>query len=223
MAISNSFNDAAYDYLYLLEKGYPRKAIIKLIGDRYSLSGTERTLLYRGLATAENRSARASSLLEENGIKNKNLYIDGYNVLITIGSYLNGSLVFIANDHFLRDASEIHGKVFRTELFDRGIILIIDYLQKAEAGSAQFYLDRPVSKSGLLAGRVNQMLEEKSFPGKALTVRSPDYELKRLESGIVCTSDSTIIEKTNGKLFDLARHTLAYHFNPNFLDLGKLV
>jgi hypothetical protein len=222
MVISNEFNDAARDYLYLLEKGYPQKAIIKLIGDRYSLSGTERTLLYRGLTTAANRTYRASLLLDEAGIKQKSLYIDGYNVLITIGSYLNGSLVFIANDNFLRDASEIHGKVFRTELFDRGILLIIDYLKQADAGSAHFYLDRPVSKSGILAARVNQLLEEHSFPGGALTVRSPDYELKQLGSGIVCSSDSTIIDKTQRKLFDLARNTLSYHFSPGFLDLGKL-
>jgi hypothetical protein len=135
---------------------------------------------------------------------------------------LNGSLVFIANDSFLRDASEIHGKVFRTELFDRGILLIIEYLKQAGAGSAHLYLDRPVSKSGILAARVNQLLEENSFPGAATTVRSPDYELKQLESGIVCSSDSAIIDKTKRKLFDLARHTLAHHFSPNFLDLGEL-
>ena len=222
MVISNEFDDAAHDYLYLLEKSYPQKAIIKLIGDRYSLSGTERTLLYRGLTTAAHRSARAKLLVDEAGIIGKSLYIDGYNVLITIGSYLNGSLVFIANDHFLRDASEIHGKVFRTELFDRGIQLIIDYLKHAGAGSACFYLDRPVSKSGILAARVNQMLEENSFPGEALTVRSPDYVLKQLESGIVCTSDSTIIDKTQRKIFDLARNSLVHHFNPNFLDLGEI-
>jgi hypothetical protein len=222
MAISINFSDAAHDYLYLLERDYPQKAIIKLIGDRYSLSGTERTLLYRGLTTAENRAARAGSILAEAEIKGKSLYIDGYNVLITIGSYLNGSLVFIANDHFLRDASEIHGKVFRTELFDRSILLILDYLKHSGAGSAHFYLDSPVSKSGILAARVNQMLKEYPFPGEALTMKSPDYQLKQLESGIVCTSDSSIIDKTQRKLFDLARNTLAHHFNPSFLKLGDL-
>jgi hypothetical protein len=222
MVLSNEFNDAARDYLYLLEKNFPQKAIIKLIGDRYSLSGTERTLLYRGLTTTANRHARTKLILDEAGIRKKRLYIDGYNVLITIGSYLNGSLVFIANDNFLRDASEIHGKVFRSELFDRGILLIIEYLKQAEAGSAHFYLDRPVSKSGILAARVKQMLEEHSFPGGASTVRSPDYQLKQLESGIVCTSDSTIIDRTQRKLFDLARHTLVYHFTPDFLNLAIL-
>ena len=219
MVLSLPFREAARDYLYLLEKNYPQKAIIKIIGDRYSLTGTERTLLYRGLTTSNNKTRRAGLLWNVANIKQEELHIDGYNVLITIGSYLNGNLVFIANDNFLRDASEIHGKVFRTSLFDRSISLLLEYLKHIEIKTIHFYLDQPVSKSGELANKIHSLMQKAGFKGSSSTVASPDYMLKNLDDGIVCTSDSTIIDHTQRGLFDLARHTISHHFDPDFLDL----
>ncbi len=221
MDLSPQFIEAASDYLYLLEKNFPQKAIIKLIGDRYSLSGVERTMLYRGLTTTDNKSRRSVLLIDEDDIGSKDLHIDGYNVLITIGTYLNGNAVFLSNDNYLRDASEVHGKVFRTALFDRSIQLILDYLIKMKVKSAQFYFDAPVSKSGILAAKVKEMLRNIDLPGDAITANSPDYILKNMEDGVVCTSDSTIIDHTHRSLFDLARQTISYHFKPNFLNLYR--
>ncbi|HHN48821.1 MAG TPA: DUF434 domain-containing protein, partial [Bacteroidales bacterium] len=39
--LSDNFLQSAADYLYFLNRNYPQKALIKLIGDRYQLSGTE--------------------------------------------------------------------------------------------------------------------------------------------------------------------------------------
>ena len=104
MILTENFKNAIYDYIYFLEKEYPQKAILKLIGDRYLLSGIQRTMLYRGITTKENSLKRTSKLITENLLSNQILHIDGYNVLITIGSYLNGNTVFVSNDNFLRDA-----------------------------------------------------------------------------------------------------------------------
>ncbi|MEA3478962.1 MAG: DUF434 domain-containing protein [Bacteroidota bacterium] len=222
MELSSQFNEAAVDYLYLLEKKYPQKAIIKLIGDRYTLPGKERTILYRGLTTNGNKKFRANRLLSETDLINQDIHIDAYNVLITIGSYLNGSLVFVANDNYLRDASEIHGKVFRTSLFDRGILMIIDFLNSLNVCSVHFYFDKPVSKSGIISSKVNKILSDQGIEGDSRTVDSPDYVLKHLENGVVCSSDSTIIDNTPGNLFDLARQTLIFHFKPDFLNLYNI-
>jgi len=222
MDLSPQFISAANDYLYLLEKKYPQKAVIKLIGDRYSLSGVERTMVYRGLTSSENKTYRSAVLLHEQDIKAKTLHIDAYNVLITIGSYLNGSLVFVANDNYLRDASEVHGKVFRKSLYERGIQLLIEYLIARQVYSVQFYFDKPVSQSGVLASKLKNSLHSSGLRGSAQTVNSPDYILKNLDNGIVCSSDSTIIDMSKRKLFDLARQALLYHFNTDFLNLYEV-
>ncbi|MCK4406743.1 MAG: DUF434 domain-containing protein, partial [Bacteroidales bacterium] len=220
MNFSKDFQTAVNDYLLLLDKKYPQKAILKLIGDRYALNGTERSMLYRGITTSKNAEKRAKKLISEKNIINQPIHIDGYNVLITIGSYLNGNLVFIGNDRYLRDASEIHGKIFRTELFERAVILILVYLEKLKVSEINFYLDQPVSFSGKLSQKINKIIKDYYLTGKAEVYNSPDYILKNIEEGFVATTDSTIIDKAKLNIFDIARNTIKYHFNPNFIDMG---
>jgi len=47
--------------------------------------------------------------------------------------------------------------------------------------------------------------------------------LKNIEEGFVATSDSNIIDKAKVNIFDLARYTIFYHFNPNFIDMGLFI
>ena len=223
MNFSKDFQTAVNDYLLLLDKKYPQKAILKLIGDRYALNGTERSMLYRGITTSKNAEKRAKKLISEKNIINQPIHIDGYNVLITIGSYLNGNLVFIGNDRYLRDASEIHGKIFRTELFERAVILILVYLEKLKVSEINFYLDQPVSFSGKLSQKINKIIKDYYLTGKAEVYNSPDYILKNIEEGFVATTDSTIIDKAKLNIFDIAQNTIKYHFNPNFIDMGLFI
>jgi hypothetical protein len=220
---SGPFNSAVRDYLFMLESHYPQKAILKLVGDRYALSGVERTLLYRGICT----STSANKRLKNQRIAPLNarsiLHIDTYNVVLTIGSYLNGSRVFIAVDGFLRDASEIHGKAFRRELFDRSLLLMLDYLKAYKVKNVFFYLDRPVSHSGATAARINVLLEHYGFKGSATVHDSVDFILKRVEKGICVTSDSAIIDNALVPVYDLARKILEYHFAPKYYDLSVIL
>ncbi len=47
---TEKFKDAVRDYRFLLDRSYPQKASIKLVGDRNQLTGQERSLLYRGVS-----------------------------------------------------------------------------------------------------------------------------------------------------------------------------
>jgi len=219
MIVSENFVFAIKNYKYLLEEGFPQRAIIKLVGDRFKLSSVERTILYRGICTDKNASHRKSKLAFTKDIQNKSIHIDGYNVLITIGSYLNGSLVFIGNDNFLRDASEVHGKVFRTELLQRAIVLTFDYLKKNKVSGLHFYLDKPVSNSGKLSAKLNKTIQEYNLSGSSKTQASPDYALKQIKQGIIATSDSNIIDKCMVPVLDLARKILTHNFKPKYLNL----
>lgn len=217
--ISKKFKFAKRDYLYLLERSFPQKGIIKLIGDRYKLSGTERTMLYRGITTKENTVHRKHKIAHVKDVKSSDLIIDGYNVMITIGNYLNGNTLFISNDGFLRDAAEMHGKVFRKVLMEKVMKLIIEDLRYLRIKNCIFYFDKPVSKSGELAARMSEQLIHAGIKGRAETADSPDYLLKRTKTGYIATSDSSIIDKSNVKVFDMARHVVARKFKPAFIDI----
>jgi len=218
-ALSENFKNAAYDYLMLLNKNYPQKAILKLIGDRYMLSGNERSMLFRGLAQVSLANERMKKICPPENLDGQPLAIDTYNVLITIGSYLNGNMVFISNDGMLRDASEIHGKVFRSQIVIRAMMLLFEFLKTTKVQEITFLVDSPVSHSGKLCADLNNLLHENKFHGSALTIQSPDFRLKEIAVGIIATSDSAVIDKTTQKVFDLPVNVLRFHFDPEFIDL----
>ena len=219
---SPNFHAAAHDYLYLLNRNYPQFTLIKLVGDRYQLSGVERSMLYRGVSSSVDAAKRRSKLINNLSSDLEPLSIDACNVLITLGSYLNGNIVFISNDDFLRDASEIHGKVFRTSLIERSLDLVFKYLLHHGIKNVRFYIDSPISFSGKLCERINHTLSELDMEGFAQTHTSPDHILKNLNEGILATSDSVIIDITPLPVIDLPKNILEFHFHPGFVDLGTL-
>jgi hypothetical protein len=46
--MSDAFINACHDYYYLLNRHFPERGVLKLVGDRYRLDGDQRTVLYRG-------------------------------------------------------------------------------------------------------------------------------------------------------------------------------
>jgi hypothetical protein len=213
------FTEAAKDYLLLLEKKYPQKAILNLVGDRYKLSGLERSMLYRGITTHLNARSHSAKQVGAEAIPGNQLHIDGYNCLISIGSYLNGNLVFLSNDKFLRDAAEMHGKVFRSILFDKAILLIFSFLDKLRPSGVQFYLDEPVSHSGDHCKKINELIAHYNLSGHADTYKAPDYHLKKIEFGLLATSNSGIIAKCLVPVVDLPALVIHYHYHKTILDI----
>ncbi len=214
-----NFGDAATDYLYFLDRRYPQKASLKLIGDRYRLSGIERSMLFRGISTSGIARTRNKKLVSDECVSGNWLMIDVYNTLITLGSYLNGNVVFISNDGIIRDASEVHGKIFRSELLQRSVNLLFGYLCHKRPKGIRFFIDSPISFSGLLAEQLNKKLNEVGIEGNAELHHSADYQLTHLVSGILATSDSNILDKTSLPALDLAGTVLYFHFEPDLYDL----
>jgi len=220
---SESFQPAIQDYILLLERKYSQKSILKLVGDRYKLNRTERSMLYHGIASNAENISRPRKLIHGNSIQNQLLYIDGFNQILTIASYLNGNLVYISTDNLLRDASEIHGKVFRKELLERSLNLILEYCNSLKLNNLILYIDKQVSNHKKLVETLSCISLSKSFIIEVKISNQVDLELKKLKDGIIATSDSQIIDKSKQKIFNLAYHTLKFHFNPNFFDLGSMI
>ena len=219
-SLSPKFEKAVADYFYLLEKGYPQKSILKIVGNRYQLVSTERSMLYRGVVTRAERDLRKVKKLRELPA-GSNLTIDGYNVIRTMGSYLTGKPVFVSMDGFLRDAAEMHKSTLKKKILDRTLEMLFNYLHSVAPQHVVIYLDEPISKSGELSARLNKLFKQAGLTGNALTTRSPDYHLKEVENGIICTADSAVIDSCKVPVFDLAKAILNLTFQPKFINLEK--
>ena len=219
---SENFLIALNDYEAFLSKNYPQKAILKLVGDRYKLTGTERTMLYRGTASKENAERRFYKLVSVANLKGEILHIDALNQLLTISAYLLGSPVFLCKDGFLRDASELHGKAIEALLPIRAFEIVMAYLSKIENSGMTFYFDIQVDGCKEYCDKLIQKIPDFIIQPEIILSKKVDNDLICLQEGIISTSDSAIIDKSQLSVFDLARNTLEYHFWPEFFDLKRI-
>jgi hypothetical protein len=219
MQLSTSFKSAVEDYLFLMNKGYPQKATLKLVSDKYLLNSIERSMLFRGVISEGDIEERLSKQIK-NIPEGCLITVDGFNVMRTIASYLLGRPVYIAMDGFMRDASELHGKPLKQELRIKAFKLMTDILKNGDY-SLKIWLDSPVSLSGETAAALNEIMKKEGIQGETLTVHSADKELKMARTGIIATADSAIVENSLVPVIDLAYYTLKKHYSPELLDLRE--
>jgi hypothetical protein len=188
---------AVIDLLYLLEKEYPRKSAIELVGNRYRLSGDGRMVLYRGVFTRGECEGRITKRDDAGSVSLPTCVIDGYNVYITIESYLRGRLVFRALDGFVRDIAGVYGNYTFGRYTERATNVLIPCLKERFGEVTQFivYLDAPVSKSGEFALFLREVFDEARIPAAVEVVKNPDGIMADRHAGdLIATSDTVLLD-----------------------------
>ena len=219
--ITDEFTKALRDYAYMLNRNYPRKSILKIVGDRYLLNTFQRIMLSRGVFPENDIRGRIRKTRQK--IEGHELHIDAYNVLFTICNYLLGRMVFIACDQFVRDTGEVYGKPLGEPLFEKALEMCMQFLGKSKPSSVDFILDSPVSHSAELAGKIRGRIASGGLKGDARIEKNPDALLIKQATGIVASSDSDILDNTEQPIVDLAHLVLNDNFELHLPDLCKLL
>ncbi len=209
---------ASRDYLYLKRRRYHIRSILEIVGNHYQLNAQERQVLYRGFFTKSEIKSRINKVLNEEKVRGKILKIDGYNQLITIESYRKGKFVFIATDGMVRDSALVHRSYKLSPLTEEILNKLFQNLGSLALKRVEFYFDQPVSFSGRLCGMINELIAEYGLNGRAETVDSPDYLLKRAQ--LAATSDSIIMAEA-ANIFDLAGWFLHRVWQAKLVDFRK--
>ncbi len=214
-----SFRAALADYRILLERDYPQRALLALVGDRHRLTRDQRTVLVRGVTTRA--VARLRRQKRRRKLSGQVIHADALNVLFTVSSYMLGKCLFIGTDGYLRDAAEDHGKARGTDMVERSAALILSVAAAAGVARLDFYVDAPVSHSGRTAEILRVSLRDCGVEGSATVAPSADYMLKQVRAGLIATSDSAVIDAASVGVIDLARVALDRSFRPTFLRLDQ--
>lgn len=184
---------AVQDMQYLLSRGYAEKASSELAGNRYRLK-TRQIQAFRGAsASVEQIRNRKHKELQAAELKDKTIYLDGFNVLILLESLLSGAYLFEGVDGCFRDLSGVHGTYKRVNQTQKALELVAFFFQKAEVQKLIWIFDKPVSNSGRIKQMVLDFAVENKMDWEADLQFNPDQFLAE-HAEISVSSDAWILD-----------------------------
>ncbi|KAF5084025.1 DUF434 domain-containing protein [Methanobacterium aggregans] len=199
MDFEEKIPEAVHDLRYLLDRGYRKKGALKFVSDRYLLNIHERNYLARKVFSREVSLLRRKKIIDISRVKDETVFVDGYNVLITVESICTGYPSLVScDDGFLRDVNAVFGKYRINDTTKTALTQIILLLKCYKPYFVKFLYDSPVSQSGELSKLTRNILKANNVSGDAVTSKNVDSELVTLSEdtgGIVATSDSAVIDK----------------------------
>lgn len=191
---------------YLVNEGYDLKQATVFVGNHFLLSERQRLAIMRSVAKDQDLAERKSKQLPLSELKGKEVWIDGFNTVITLEVLLSDSLLFTCMDGTIRDLAALRGTYRLIPETTEAVRLMFDILQEASVGKVNILLDEPVSNSGRLKSLIAETAESKysssliaetaeqnkSFDLDIRILRDVDRTLYGKEG--VITSDSIILD-----------------------------
>src|SRR5438045_9007416 len=133
-----------------MSKEYATPSALKLVGDHFNLTETQRTAIQRASCSDQALTNRRKKEVALSAISDQPLLIDGYNILTTLETALSGGPIFACRDGCFRDMASIHGTYRKVEETIPALNLLADFLSTANCGPVPILLDSPVSNRGRL-------------------------------------------------------------------------
>jgi hypothetical protein len=201
---------AQVDVQWLLDRGYKIKHVVEFVGNHYQLTARARTALQRSCASSLSYEKRKSSILPPDKLKDGCIYIDGFNLIITLEVALSGSAVLLGRDGVLRDLAGLRGTYKIIDKTDLALDLIGRTLRKYSVPMAKFYLDDNVSNSGRLKAKILEWSEVWGIPTEVELISNVDSVLSKMDR--IVTGDSVLLDEC-GSWFNLSRMIVDNYIN----------
>lgn len=180
---------AQEEIFWLLNRGYNVKNVSTFVGNHYMLSERQRIALARATSSLKDLEIR-----KEKRIKNYNgnvIYIDGFNLIITLEVALSNSTIIKCMDETFRDLAGLRGTYRLIDKTDSALKLIAEKLQSMNIKKAVFYLDSPVSNTGRLKQKILEIMENFEFEVEVELVKNADIILMKKNN--VVSTDAIIL------------------------------
>ena len=177
---------------YLINEGYDLKQSTTFVGNHYLLSERQRLAIMRSIAAKGQIENRQKKQVPMTALSGREVWIDGFNTIITLEVLLSDSILFSCMDGTIRDLAALRGTYRLIPETEKAIRMLFDLLREAEVSRVNILLDQPVSNSGHLKTCMAEIGEEYPFALDIQILREVDRELYDKE--LVITSDSIILD-----------------------------
>ena len=133
------------------------------------------------------------------------VFIDGFNIIISLEVALSGSLMLLGDDGVIRDLAGLHGTYRIIDKTPTAISLLKEeLLLHPGITDLTFYLDRPVSNSGRLKTLIEEIFRD--IPGTVVQLLDgPDTALRGKQN--VLSADSIVMNES-GSWYNVVRRIL---------------
>ena len=175
---------------YLIDEGYDLQQAVTFAGNRFALSERQRFAIMRSISTKAQLERRKAC--EKADISGEEVWIDGFNTIITLEVMLSDSTVFEGMDGTVRDLAGLHGTYRIIPETERAVRLLFNVLKEMNAGAAHILLDEPVSYSGKLKVLIAETAEKCGLMPDIRLLKEVDKAL--WEKANVVSSDAIILD-----------------------------
>lgn len=178
---------------WLLDEGYNLKQATVFVGNHFLLSERQRLAIMRSVASRQQILERKRKQVSIEALTGKEVWIDGFNIIITLEVLLSDSLLFVCMDEAVRDLAALRGTYRIIPETAEAVMMLFDVLQEARVSKVNILLDEPVSNSGRLKTLIAETAEGNyAFDLNIQICRDVDRTLYQKE--YVITSDSVILD-----------------------------
>ena len=182
--------EAGEELFYLINRGYQIKPASTFVGNHHLLSERQRLALVRSISPKGSIEERVAKEVHE--LKDSVVYIDTFNTVITLEIAFSGSTLLSCMDGTIRDLAGLRGTYRIIDKTDMAIEAIRKILEAEGAKEARFLIDAPISNSGRLSSKIEDMFEKSPVEAVCEVINDVDKNLYGKEN--VMTSDAIILD-----------------------------
>jgi len=184
---------AANDLCWLLDRGYATRSALELVGNRYNLTSRQRNGVARYACSQEDVQRREQRRVEPAQLQDRELWLDGFNVLTMLESALAGGIVILARDGCCRDIAGIHRRYRKMNETVSALRMVAETTAAWGVTRCRWWLDKPVSNSGRLRSLILETAAAEGWEMEAELAFSPDHVLSHTDQ-VIATSDGIVLD-----------------------------
>ncbi|WP_195940314.1 DUF434 domain-containing protein [Romboutsia sp. 1001713B170131_170501_G6] len=203
---------------WLINRDYKIEPVVNFVSNKYQFSTRQRDAIKRSVCSYKNKMIRESKKLPIDKINEGSIYIDGFNLIITLEVALSKGTLIIGTDENIRDLAGLRGTYKIIDKTEEALNLIGRFFNEYNASKVIFYLDSPVSNSANLKYKILDCTKNWGFNIDVVLVNNADILLEKLDR--VVSSDAAIIDKCIS-YFNIAKEIIdKYIQEANIINLN---
>ena len=188
-----TLREASEHVRYLIDHGYDLKQASTFVGDHFQLADRQRMAIVRSVATDAQLQGRRTKEVAVEDLRDREVWIDGFNTIITLEVMTCDSTLLACMDGAVRDLAALRGTYRIIPETADVIRLLFDVLEDVRVCRATILLDEPVSNSGRLKALLAEVGEAYPFALDVRVLGGVDRMLYGKEN--VVSSDSVVLDR----------------------------